>query len=135
MKNPRRATELILRKKPKDYPSREREQDWDAEAVVGFRDELRARADSLADQWRAERAAREEQRRKESTAATAGPGPGPGAAGAPSEAVEDSDDEINVGEVISKAKPASTKGKGKGKAAAAAAATAPPEQTKADRLR
>lgn len=110
-------------KKPKDYSSREREQDWDAEAVINFRNELMATAESLSDVWKKEKVTREEQKRKEAEAAPSG---------ATSEAAPDeSDDEIIVGEIITKPKPASTRGKGKAKAPAAAAT----EETKADRLR
>jgi hypothetical protein len=125
MRQPRRASEIILSKKPKDYSSYEREQDWDAAAVTGFRDELRARAESLADQWRQERAAREEHRRREREKEAASAA----ALSAMPEAVEDSDDDIIVGEVVTKTKAAPAKGKGKAKATPAL------EQSKADRLR
>lgn len=122
MKDPKRATEIILNKKSKDYSSKEREQDWDAEAVINYRNELMATAESLSDVWKKERAAREEQKRKEAEAAQSG---------ATSEAAaEDSDDEIIVGEIITKPKPANAR-KVKGKAATAA----PAVETKADRLR
>lgn len=119
----------VQSKKPKDYTSREREQDWDAEAVASFREELRARADSLADLWRTEKAAREaarkeEEARKKAEAEAAGP------SAATSEAAEESDDEIIVGEIITKPKKTgggASKGKGKAKAV--------PEEMKADRLR
>lgn len=136
MKDPKRATEIILvsirvslssytesnripqSKKPKDYSSKEREQDWDAEAVLNFRDELMAKAESLSDVWKKEK----EQKRKEAETAPSG---------ATSEAALDgSDDEIIVGEIISKPKPTNAKGKGKAKAPAP-----PAEETKADRLR
>ncbi|GJE88369.1 hypothetical protein PsYK624_044520 [Phanerochaete sordida] len=127
MKEPQKATEIILNKKPKDYSSKEREQDWDAEAVMNYRNELLATAESLSDLWKQEKAVREEQKRKEAEAAPSG---------ATSEAAaEESDDEIIVGEIITKPKPVNNRAKGKAKAAAASSASAPAQETKADRLR
>lgn len=95
-------------KKAKDYDSKERESDWDADAVGSLRETLLAKIMSLSDEWKKEKAVREEQKRKEVAEGTGAPAPD-------GEVIPDSDDEIIVGEVVSKT--SAKKGAGKGKQA------------------
>lgn len=127
MKDPKRAIDLILRKKPREYSSREREADWDAAGIASLRDTLLMQTQSLSDLWKQEKAAKEEQRKRETAEA------GPSATASEGGGAPESDDEIIVSEIVSKAKASRTKGKGK--APAAAAARKEEGETKAERFR
>lgn len=83
-------------KKAKDYDSKERETDWDADVVGTLRDTLLAKTLSLSEEWKKEKAAKEAQKKRDAAGSTT-PSVAEGA-----EVIPDSDDEIIVGEVISK---------------------------------
>lgn len=102
----------------KEYTSKERDDDWDNEKVSELREALLKSAGDLSEEWKKDRAAKEEQKKKEVAEVAGKP-----------DVIEDSDDDIVVSEVVVKAKPGKGKGKGKMKALPVGG------ETKADRLR
>ncbi|KAJ3528935.1 hypothetical protein NM688_g7926 [Phlebia brevispora] len=129
MKDPVRLSEIIMAKKPREYASKEREQDWEADTVAGLRENLYDRIMELSAKWKDSRPSKgkEKEVQLKDIADTATTGPSTRAV---SVVVDEDDEEIEIGEIISKA-PAK-KGNAKTKAAQALGKDS---ETRATRIR
>ncbi|KAG5646528.1 hypothetical protein DXG03_003295 [Asterophora parasitica] len=96
----------IIKARPKGTMNVDRQDDWKAELTGNMRERLAHEIKQLSVEWRHERAAKEEAKRKEAAEGTG-----------PIEVVESSDDEVDIVETIPAVKTTSTGKKGaKGKA-------------------
>jgi len=121
MKDPDRYCRLILQKGRS--PIEERQTNWDEASVGSLRAKLAAKVVELSEQWKRDRAAKEEQKKDISE-------------GKEPDRVESSDDDVDIVEVPDEPFMPVSKGKGKGKGKAPhSKAKAPPSQSKAARVR
>ncbi|PCH39744.1 hypothetical protein WOLCODRAFT_136474 [Wolfiporia cocos MD-104 SS10] len=104
LRSPETYQQLIVSQKGKDYDREQRRHDWKDDEVEGLRQELTERIQELSQDWKRERASKEEQLKKDEAEDSSKSG-----ATAAAIPVEDSDSDVIIEETVVTSRPSRSK--------------------------